>query len=98
MDTEIIVAIIGFLGVALGYLMDEVKQKQNDSKATQKALKILLRKEIKDEYDVWKDKGFISNLALQEFNDTLEVYNELVGKNGYVDDIETKVKTLEVRG
>lgn len=97
MDNEIIVAVIGFLGLALGYLVDEVKTKRKDNNATQRALKILLRKEIKAFYDKCVYQGYITHLELQEFKDTIDVYDTLVGNNGYVDDIESKINSLEVR-
>lgn len=97
MDNEVIVAIIGFLGTALGYFVNELKQKKKGDVATQRALKILLRKEIKEFYESCESKGYITHLESREFNDILDVYNTLIGNNGYVENIEDKVKSLEVR-
>lgn len=97
MDTDVIVAIIGVFGMALGWLADELRQKLNENNSTQKALKILLRREIKAEYEKWSKEGYITHSALAEFKDTIDVYNALVGNNGYVEDIENKINSLEVR-
>lgn len=97
MDNEVIVAIIGFLGIAFGYLFDEFKTKRKDNNAIQRALKIILRKDIKTFHDNCVRQGYITHLELQEFQDTIDVYNILIGNNGYVDDIESKINSLEVR-
>lgn len=92
--TDIIVAIIGtFGGALLGFILNELKAKRSE----QEALKILLRRELRMQYSEWHSKGYITESALIEYTYALEVYEKLVGKNDFVEQITRGISSLEVR-
>jgi len=92
--TEIIVAVIGaFGGTLLGFILNELKAKRSE----QEALKILLRRELRTQYNEWHNKGYITESALIEYTYALDVYERLVGKNDFVEQITKGISCLEVR-
>lgn len=91
------VALATIIGNGIGWLVKTWYDKRKRNDIIQKALKALLRRELSTQHDIYTTKGSISRIGLQEFENTLEIYESLVGANGYVQDIADDIRDLKVR-
>lgn len=93
--TAIIVAFVTAAGgTIVGFFLNEFKA----SRSEQRALKILLRRELREQAYYWLDQNHITSLGLQEFMDTVGVYTSLVGKNDFINTLVKQVTNLEIIG
>lgn len=98
MNTEIIIALISAIGgTVIGFVLTEIKARKSEHNATQKALKILLRRELRNQCSDWSSLGYITQGGLLEYTDTLSVYEMLVGQNDFIEAITNKIKSLPVK-
>lgn len=67
----------------IGYLLGRLKNKDEQTKARDKAEVVLLRKMLKDYYDVYKDESDIDEFDYQNFIEGYSAYHSL-GGNGMV--------------
>lgn len=96
-SVTLLVVIITVLSNGLGYLAKTLIDKRKSEDKTQEALKILLRRELATQHEFYIAQGTISRIGLQEFESTLEVYEGLIGSNGYVQDLADDIRNLKAR-
>lgn len=96
-SVTLLVVIITVLSNGLGYLAKTLIDKRKSEDKTQEALKILLRRELATQHEIYMTQGTISRIGLQEFESTLEVYEGLIGSNGYVQDLADDIRNLKAR-
>lgn len=95
MPTEIIVACIStFGGLFVGFILTELKNAKTQKNVSQKALKILLRRELREQCCDCVKKGYITDTELLEYTDALSVYESLIGKNDFVNKITETIMAL----
>lgn len=97
----ILVVVLPFACTGLGWCVRTIVDNRNKEKdnydVVQQALKILLRGELCDLHKHYTEQGYITKRGLEEFESTLEVYDKLVGVNGFVDDLASDIRELKVR-
>lgn len=86
----ILTAVCGYL---VWYLQQSVGKKDN----TSKALMLLLRHELKEYYQLYTDRGYISVEELSEYIELYETYHAL-GGNGLATKLLEEVKKIDVKG
>lgn len=64
-----------------GYITWYLQKKFSDKSATAEALKVLLRKELRELYNEANSRGFVTTDELEEYTKLYEVYHGL-GGNG----------------
>ena len=96
-SVTLLVVIITVLSNGVGYLAKTLIDKRKNEDKVQEALKILLRRELATQHEIYMVKGSISRIGLQEFESTLQVYESLIGSNGYVKDLADDLRQLKVR-
>ena len=96
-SVALIIAVVTILSNGLGFLIKTLIDKRKNEDIQQEALKILLRRELSTQHEIYMAKGSISRVGLAEFENTLAVYEKLIGSNGFVTDIANDVRELKVR-
>lgn len=98
MTDEIIIAIISACGgTVIGGIIEFIKNRRTESTRIENAIKILLRRELNTQQEHYVSAGSITHIGLQEFEDTLAVYESLIGSNGFVETLANNVRSLEVK-
>jgi hypothetical protein len=90
------IAVATMLGNGIGWAVKAWWDKHKYNSIIQKALKILLRRELSIQHNIYMNKGRISRIGLQEFESTLETYEALTGSNGYVQDLAEDIRNLDI--
>ena len=80
----------------LGYIGYIVKSIHLNNKGTDKAITILLRRELTQLYDQYKEKPFLSVDEVDEFDEIYTTYASL-GGNGKGTMMHDKVHKMEIR-
>ena len=76
----------------LGWLCVEMITVARTARATQKAVKALMRSDLVDRYRTYRDcGGWMSDSHKDEWLRDYAIYHALVGKNGYIDAIRDRV-------
>ena len=84
--------IISGITAALGGLCAEMVMVARTAKATQEAVKALMRSDLVDRYRTYRDcGGWMSDAHKDEWLHDYGTYHALVGKNGYIDAIRDRV-------
>ena len=96
-NDAVIVVLVTAIVNGIGWVVKAWYDKRNSNNLIQQALKILLRRELSTQHDIYTTKGSISRIGLQEFENTYETYENLVGTNGYVQDLADDIRQLKVR-
>ena len=96
-NVALVIAVITILSNGLGFLVKTLLDKRKNENVEQEALKILLRRELATQHEIYIEKGSISKIGLQEFEATLDVYERLIGSNGYVQDLADDIRQLKAR-
>ena len=96
-NMALVIALITILSNGLGFLVKTLLDKRKNENVEQEALKILLRRELATQHEIYIEKGSISKIGLQEFEATLDVYERLIGSNGYVQDLADDIRQLKAR-
>lgn len=96
-NVALVIALITILSNGLGFLVKTLLDKRKNENVEQEALKILLRRELATQHEIYIEKGSISKIGLQEFEATLDVYERLIGSNGYVQDLADDIRQLKAR-
>ena len=87
--------IISGITAALGGLCAEMVMVARIAKATQKAVKALMRADLVERYRTYRDcGGWMSDAHKDEWLHDYAIYHALVGKNGYVDAIRDCVVSM----
>ena len=76
--------VTGLLGIAITWIRDLRKKKKNSAEGmdrVSKALVILLREELRDRYEYFVAKGWISVDDFAEFEEAYNIYAELGGNH-----------------
>lgn len=82
------------LGI-LGFMVVEIKKISKNYGTSQKALKIMLRKDLINRWKIIRKRQFaISTQEQDEWLADYEVYHELNGKNGVLDGAYKKIQEL----
>ena len=91
--TDVIPPIIVFVVTAwLAGIGAEVMSVARTAKATQEAVKALMRSELVDRYRTYRDcGGWMSDVHKDEWRHAYGTYPALVGQNGYIDAIRDRV-------
>lgn len=63
----------------------------------QKSQKAQMRAQLLKEYEEYKERGFIRQLELDEWENQYQAYHELVGANGILDTRRAELLHLPVR-
>ena len=88
MSPVIVWAITG----GLGWLCVEMITVLRTAKATQEAVKALMRSDLVDRYRTYRDcGGWMSDAHKDEWLHDYAIYHALVGTNGYIDAIRDRV-------
>ena len=84
--------IISSITAALGGLCAEMVMVARIAKATQEAVKALMRSDLVDRYRTYRDcGGWMSDAHKDEWLHDYAIYHALVGTNGYIDAIRDRV-------
>lgn len=86
-----------FTNTMVGYLVWKMKKKDTTKEAEKKALSLLLRREMRDMYDILKDQKTITAAQFNEFDEMYQVYHGL-GGNGSGTHMYDKIKEKEIDG
>ena len=81
-----IVSVVGVLGAALSYILTHIR-------ALQSGVQALLRAEMIDMYNHYKEKGHAPIYARENFDNLWQQYHAL-GANGVMDDIKKRFMAL----
>lgn len=81
------------IGVIVTWIVAMVKKDRADRKAMKLALQAILRRDMIEDYNKWKEKGFAPISARLSFENCWEQYHSL-GVNGVMDDIHNKFLEL----
>ena len=94
---QILMAVIPTVMTAiLGYIGVVVKSIHLNNKASDKAITILLRRELTELYEQYKDKEFLTVDEVDDFDEIYETYASL-GGNGKGTMMHDKVHKMEIR-
>lgn len=94
---QIIMAIVPTITTALlGYIGIVVKSIHLNNKYSDKAITILLRRELTQLYDQFKDKDFLTVDEVNDFDEIYDTYTSL-GGNGKGAMMYNKVHKMEIR-
>ena len=93
MLTEVLTAVT--TGLA-GYLVWLAQKTYTNKSASARALKALLRGEIRERYHHYMERGWITTHELDEFIDMFNAYKEL-GGNGTVEKMHQAVINLPIK-
>lgn len=100
MNTEVIIALISAIGgaiaVAIPAIITLLQNNKSNKTKLERAMKILLRRELITLHSYYVNMGYITRIGLQEFEDTLSVYDELIGSNGYVEALADDIHSLRI--
>lgn len=95
---SIIVAVITPLITAgMGYIVYLLKKKDKDGDNSDKAMMMLLRRELRETYKEMSSKTSITIEELEEFDEIYDVYHEL-GGNGTGTKMRDYVHQIKVKG
>ena len=96
--TTVIVAVITpILTAVTSYLVYVMKTNHKENSEAEKAMMILLRRELREQYNVIKSKQSVSIEELEEFDEIYEVYHAL-GGNGTGTKMHEYVHSMKVKG
>lgn len=94
---EIITAIVsGVMTIVSGVLLYRVQNTDKKKKNGDKAMMILMRRELRLLHEKWMEKGYVTDTALGEFEEIYEIYHSL-GGNGTGTVWKTDLENLERR-
>lgn len=94
---DILIAVIPTVITAiLGYIGYFIRSIHLNNKTTDKAIVVLLRRELTEVYDNIKDKSVITIDELEEFDEIYEVYTSL-GGNGRGTTMHDNVHRMEIK-
>ena len=94
---QILMAVIPTVMTAiLGYIGVVVKSIHLNNKASDKAITILLRRELTELYEQYKDKEYHTGDEVDDFDEIYETYASL-GGNGKGTMMHDKVHKMEIR-
>jgi len=91
--------VIGFPAMFVGFakvLLDKIKKIDTESKAVQKGVQALLRKELYDIYNDYVERGYAPIYAKENFKNMYEQYHNL-GLNGVMDSLYERFMDLPER-
>lgn len=95
MESIIIKVINCFVPIVLGFCVGVIKNYSKKTKATNKALKIMLQSNLTNTYFVYSDKKIISDYVYRNWRNMFKEYKEL-GGNEYIDTLAEKMESWEI--
>lgn len=75
------------------YMLNQIKQNKEDTKALKSGLQALLRSQMISDYNKYSEKGFAPVYARDNFENCWKQYHAL-GANGVMDDLHEKFLDL----
>lgn len=81
------------IGGIVTWIVAMVKKDRTDRKAMKLALQAILRRDMIEDYNKWKERGYAPIYARQSFENCWVQYHSL-GVNGVMDDIHDKFLEL----
>lgn len=75
------------------YMLNQIKQNREDTKALKSGLQALLRSQMISDYNKYSEKGFAPVYARDNFENCWKQYHAL-GANGVMDDLHEKFLDL----
>ncbi len=81
------------VGGIVTWIVAMVKKGRNDRKVMKLALQAILRRDMIEDYNKWKERGYAPIYARQSFENCWKQYHSL-GVNGVMDDIHEKFLDL----
>lgn len=80
----------------VGYLVWLAQKTYTNKSASARAIKALLRAEIRERHHHYTDRGYITSHELDEFNEMFATYKEL-GGNGTAEKMNDDVSRLTIK-
>lgn len=81
---------------ALGFLVYEVKQLSKKYAISQKGIKAMLRRDLINRWKECRDSGYLmTSSEKDEWLNDWNTYNQLNGKNGYLDNARDKILDMD---
>ena len=81
------------VGAIVTWIVAMVKKDREDRRTMKLALQAILRRDMIEDYNKWKERGYAPIYAKQSFENCWKQYHKL-GANGVMDDIHEKVLKL----
>ncbi len=81
------------IGAIVTWIVAMVKKDRADRKAMKLALQAILRRDMIEDYNKWKERGYAPIYARESFENCWKQYHKL-GANGVMDDIHNKFLAL----
>ena len=95
MESIIIKVINYFVPIVLGFCVGVIKNYSKKTKATNKALKIMLQNNLTNTYFVYSTKKKIPDYVYKNWLNMLDEYEELEGDD-YIHVLSDRMKTWEI--
>lgn len=73
------VIVSGLMTMVSGVILWKVQNSDKKKKGSDKAMMLLMRRELRLLHEKWIAKGYVTDIALGEFEEIYEVYHELNG-------------------
>lgn len=97
MSAIIVAVVTPILSAITGYVTFMIKNKKQGETLETKAMIILLRRELREQYQTLTSKQSITIEELEEFDEVYEIYHEL-GGNGTGTKMHDFVHQMKVKG
>lgn len=96
----IFVAIIGsgVLNTLLNYCLTIRERKKEDRDGVKKACRLLMKNEIRRLAEHYIEQGWIYDDELEDLMAMHKCYHNELGGNGFLDELMSRVRRLEIRG
>lgn len=85
------------LTALMGYVVWLLQNQKKDRDANCKGTMLLLRVQLIEYHEAWKERGYVTRHGLQNFLEMYEAYHAL-GGNGMVTELLNEVKELPIKG
>lgn len=93
--TFIVSSILGYCVSVIRNYKSKLKNKSENEKVQNEALKILLQTQLTNMYFVYAEMGEISDYMLKNWNNLFKIYKKL-GGNDYCDMLSQKMKSWKI--
>ena len=97
MSAIVVAVVTPIISAITGYVTFMIKNKKHGETLETKAMIILLRRELREQYQTLTSKQSITIEELEEFDEVYEIYHEL-GGNGTGTKMHGFVHQLKVKG